>query len=136
MIYNLPELDRMSRALSRLETALLTKRTALPASQNAINDSRSHVEAPTDLEQENQMLRLQCQEMRQQLQQAHLLLAEILGHDVTADRADIDGADIDGVGASDGDELESFDSLESTRASADKLRLGNLRNDNDEEHNG
>ncbi|MCH9845381.1 MAG: hypothetical protein K0U39_07715 [Alphaproteobacteria bacterium] len=120
MIYNLPELDRMSRALSRLETALLTKRTVLSASQNAINDIRSNGDAPIDLIQENQMLRLQCQEMRQQLQQTHLLLAELLGHEVNIDEGGI----------------STENKLESASAFADKLRLDDLRNDNEEEHNG
>ncbi len=120
MIYNLPELDRMSRALSRLETALLTKRTALTASQNAINNIQENRDSSSGLAQENQMLRLQCQEMRQQLQQTHLLLAEILGHDVMVD----------------GNIISEENDLESATISADKLRLGSLRNDDDEEHNG
>ncbi len=72
MVYHLPELDRMSRALSRLETALLTQRsptTSVSAFEGSNNDTI----------QKNQTLRLQCQEMREQLQQAHLLLGELLG---------------------------------------------------------
>ncbi|MCH9853804.1 MAG: hypothetical protein K0U45_09930 [Alphaproteobacteria bacterium] len=133
MIYNLPELDRMSRALSRLETALLTKRTALPLSGNVPkhlqNNSHENAASATDLAQENQMLRLQCQEMREQLQQAHSLLAEILGHQTNIDEQNAP------ENISQQNPSAPYD-IKKLVASADKIKLHDLRNDDDEEHNG
>ncbi len=124
MIYNLPELDRMSRALSRLETALLTKRTVSSASRNALIQGNDNANPPLDMAQENQMLRLQCEEMRGQLKQAHLLLAEILGHDINIDALP-SGANSD-----------DKNKLESSNSSANKIHLNDLRNTDDEEYNG
>ena len=69
MVYHLPELDRISRALSRLETALLTYR---PTSSD--NDEQQQL-VPLA---EYQRVQEECQQMQKMLRQTHLLLADLL----------------------------------------------------------
>ena len=79
MAYYLPELDRMSKALSRLETALLTHRR--PNFDGDEND---------DLHAENQKLRMQCEMLKKQLYDAQHVLSEILDDEIAGDNQDED----------------------------------------------
>ena len=79
MAYYLPELDRMSKALSRLETALLTHRR--PNFDGDEND---------DLHAENQKLRMQCEMLKKQLYDAQHILSEILDDETAGDNQGVD----------------------------------------------
>ena len=84
MAYYLPELDRMSKALSRLETALLTHRR--PNFDGDEND---------DLHAENQKLRMQCEMLKKQLYDAQHILSEILDDEIADDNQGVDDDDGD-----------------------------------------
>lgn len=74
MVYHLPELDRISRALSRLETALLTHRpNGNEAGGNESGGEDSHVPLA-----HYQHLQQECQQMEAMLRQTHSLLASLL----------------------------------------------------------
>ena len=94
MAYYLPELDRMSKALSRLETALLTHRR--PNFDGDEND---------DLHAENQKLRMQCEMLKKQLYDAQHVLSEILDDEIAGDNQDDDDDD-DGAANSASDNLD------------------------------
>ncbi len=70
MAYHLPELDRISKALSRLETALLTNRRSYKNEDSGIDD--------TVLQEENQKLQLQCELLEKQLYEVQLVLVDLL----------------------------------------------------------